>query len=102
MNLDISAFLHMQQAFERFTMCETSPLFSENLRHRALDDIRLEIESYAITQNRQPNSLNKEQRNAILQRLQKAGLMQLRNAATTVSEVLGISRASVYNYLKEK
>ena len=72
----------------------------ESLRSRSINDIRDAIESFAASHNMQPRSLTGEQRRDIVRQLANSGLLQLRGAASIAADILGISRASIYNALK--
>jgi predicted transcriptional regulator YheO len=47
-------------------------------------------------------ALNKEQKREAVNRLYNHGLFNYRNAAAYISEQLSVSRATIYNYLKEE
>jgi D-arginine utilization repressor len=47
-------------------------------------------------------ALNRENKSEIINALAEVGAFEGKNAANYIGRVLGISRATVYNYLKEK
>lgn len=101
LNLDVSLFSSVQRVLEQLTTPQhaAAPV-REHLRARSLDDVRAGIEHFAARCNVQPRALATAQRREIIGQLAASGLMQLRGAPTAAAEVLGISRASVYNALR--
>ena len=59
------------------------------------------IESYAAERNIAPTILTKKDKAEIVKRLYAHGLFNYRDAASHISNILGVSRTTVYNYLKE-
>jgi predicted transcriptional regulator YheO len=101
LNMDISLFSSMQKVVEQLISIQSTHLpVKETLRSRSVDDLRQIIESYAAKFNMQPRALSADERHVLIQELNKAGLLQLRGAPSIIADILGISRASVYNALK--
>lgn len=69
------------------------------------NDWREKINSYVSTYLKQHalrvESLDKSEKRKLLLALQKEGAFDTKNAASYIADVLQISRATVYNYLKE-
>jgi predicted transcriptional regulator YheO len=102
LNLDISLFSSVQQVLARFTaVTEGKAPILESLNARSAFEVRQTIEQFAARYNMQPRTLTTNQRREVVQALANAGLMQMRGAASTAAEVLGVSRASIYNALKD-
>lgn len=72
----------------------------ESLRPKSLQEIRDFVARYAAERGRTPHSLDAEAARALTRRLRDEGYMDIKKAVPTVSETIGISRATVYNYLK--
>lgn len=101
LNLDISLFSSVQRVLEQLTTPTTpSAPVNESFRARSLDQVRTTIEDLAARFNQQPWTLSPAQRREVVSQLASAGLLQLRGAASMAAEVMGISRASVYNALR--
>ena len=101
LNLDVSLFSSVQRVIEQLTLSNTAVApVRETLRARSVDDVREAIESFAAQHNMQPRTLTAKHRREIIMLLAKAGLLQLRGAASIAAQILGISRASIYNALK--
>ncbi|MBS0349703.1 MAG: PAS domain-containing protein [Proteobacteria bacterium] len=101
LNLDISLFSAVQRILTQFTASEQLTLpIRENLRVRSTTHLREIIETFATERNTDPRVLSLKQRRQLIQILNESGLLQLRGGVNIVAEILGISRASVYNALK--
>lgn len=58
------------------------------------------IEQYLTDKNLSLNHLNKKQKQELVQYLYHKGIFNFKNAAPFLAQYLNISRASVYNYIK--
>jgi D-arginine utilization repressor len=59
------------------------------------------IEQYLTDKNLSANHLNKKQKQELVQHLYHKGIFNFKNAAPFIAQYLSISRASVYNYIKQ-
>jgi predicted transcriptional regulator YheO len=102
LNLDTSLFSSMQRILEQFTLCnqDIAPI-QETLRTRSLDMLKQTIASHATQHNTQAHTLSPAQREQLIQKLDESGLLHLKNAPSVTADLLGISRATVYNILKK-
>lgn len=101
LNLDISLFNTVQRVLSQLTATDNNEApVNESLKSWKLDDIRTEISEYAAALNTQPRALSSQQRQKLIRHLSDQGMLQLRGAATTAADTLGISRVSIYNALK--
>ena len=101
LNVDISmlgALSHTLAALVRTD--EQAPAVRENLRPKSLEDIRAFIAEYAAKKGLTPSSLDPASSRELTKQLREHGFMDIKKSIPTVSEVLGVSRATVYNYLK--
>ena len=101
MNLDISKWEEMH----RFILDMIKPsmempdfLFKNDWREK----INIYVSTYLKEKALRLESLNKEEKQKLLFALQKEGAFETKNAASYIADVLQISRATVYNYLKEQ
>lgn len=99
-NIDLSMLQTLQQGLQTFMLTPTEAPVREHL-HANLPPLREEILRLAAQWNCPPHALTAQQKKEVIQQLEALGLMQLRNAATTTAEMLGISRMTVYNYMKK-
>jgi len=100
-NIDISMMQALQHGLHEFIRTPQHAPVRENL-HATLPKLKEEILHLAAQWNCSPHSLTSQQKKDVLQKLEDQGFMQLRHAAATIAEILGISRMTVYNYTKKK
>ena len=98
-NLDISVWHQMNQRILNFIEIATEPpasLFKNDWREL----INNYVSTYLRQQGVRLESLSRAEKRDLLLALQREGAFKTKNAASYVAEVLQISRATVYNYLK--
>jgi predicted transcriptional regulator YheO len=102
LNLDISVLSPMTLALANLAATESQtrdePL--ETLRDHSSKEIRSVVESLAAQRSAAPRSLSKDAKREVVQHLKQGGYFDLHDAASTIADLLGISRATVYNYTK--
>lgn len=101
LNVDVSmlnTIVHQLSTLTR-TEDQARPVV-ENLKQKGLDEIRHFITEYAADRGATPQALDQEAGRALTQTLRDEGYMSVRKFVPTVSETLGVSRATVYHYLK--
>lgn len=59
------------------------------------------IHSYLQEKHLTLETLNRMEKTALIQYLQKIGAFKPKNAAHYIAQILGVSRATIYNYLSE-
>ncbi len=101
LNLDISIFSSLQLILGQLTATNVSDApVAETLHNRSSDEIRQAIETFSAKRNTQPRALSSQQRQELVKQLANAGFLQFGGAISKIANLLGISRASVYNSLK--
>lgn len=102
LNLDVSVLSPVTLALSNLVATEVAgrdqPL--ESLRARNARELRGVIESAAAEQSSTPRALSRDAKRHLVRRLHDEGYFDSRDAAQTMADLLGISRASVYNYTK--
>jgi D-arginine utilization repressor len=99
-NVDLSAFttaIHLLQTFSSSPPAESQELFKEDLYER----VNRYVQKYCHEHQTTIDSLNRGEKQELIHALAAEGAFKERNAAAYVGRVLGLSRATVYNYLKE-
>ncbi len=103
-NIDTSVFEQYQQTlnlfldnYDRSLTSEKETLFKDDL----YEQINHFVQEYCRINKITLDHLSREQKQSIITSLRKKGAFQGKNATNYVARVLGISRATVYNYLKE-
>ncbi|MBB64004.1 MAG: hypothetical protein CMO81_02965 [Waddliaceae bacterium] len=103
-NLDTSSFESTHKLLEAFLGKRISEndnsqdLFKNDLYER----INLYVQSYCRDHQVSPEALSKDEKQEIIHALLSDGAFKERNAASYVARVLRVSRATVYNYIKDK
>ncbi|WP_330232888.1 PAS domain-containing protein [Nocardia sp. NBC_00508] len=72
----------------------------ETLRHRNSRELREVIEGFAAERSHIPRSLDREAKRELVKQLHRDGYFDSRSSAQIIGNLLGISRATVYNYAK--
>jgi D-arginine utilization repressor len=103
-NVDISAFESVNQLLQSFL--KNNAEIPEDSQHLFKDDlyerINLYVQNYCRERQVGMDALGRGEKREIINSLAEDGAFQGKNAANYVARVLGISRATVYNYLKER
>ncbi|MBL1101552.1 helix-turn-helix transcriptional regulator [Streptomyces coffeae] len=102
LNLDVSTLSPVTLALSNLVATDPEhrdvPL--ESLRDRSRRELREVIETAAAERSTTPRSLSRDDKKDLVRRLYEDGYFDTRNAAQTIADLLGISRASVYTYTK--
>lgn len=102
-NVDISVFDSANRILQSFL--QNNIEISENVQHLFRDDlyekINLYVQNYCQKHQVSLETLSREEKREIIHSLVNDGAFQEKNAANYIGRVLGISRATVYNYLKK-
>jgi predicted transcriptional regulator YheO len=106
LNLDVSVLSPVTLALSNLVATDTDtdterreePL--ETLRDRTARELRRTVEELAAERAATPRSLSREDKKALVRRLHRDGYFDSRDAAQTIADLLGVSRATVYNYSK--
>jgi predicted transcriptional regulator YheO len=103
LNFDTTVFENMNVQLGTFlTLANQSSLnpveqFAANWRQQ----VTAFINNYALKNNVALSALSKEEKSELVGQLYDHGLFNYRDAAVHVAKTLGVSRTTVYNYLKE-
>ncbi|MFH9589679.1 transcriptional regulator [Streptomyces luteogriseus] len=102
LNLDVSTLSPVTLALSNLvaTDPENRDVELETLRDRSRRELREVIEAAAAERSTTPRALHKDAKRELVRRLHQDGYFDTRNAAQTIADLLGISRASVYAYTK--
>lgn len=100
-NFDIGLFQDVENKFSTLLQLKKeakSPaeLFVGNWQ----EQIQMQIDLYLKEQGQTLHQMDKNQKKRLIGHLYKKGVFNYKNAAFFVSKSLGISRASLYNYMK--
>jgi predicted transcriptional regulator YheO len=102
LNLDVSTLSPVTLALANLVATEPDhrdrPV--ETLRDRTHRELREVVESAAAASSTTPRALGRDAKKELVRHLHDEGYFASRNAAQTIADLLGISRASVYAYTK--
>ncbi len=100
-NLDVHVFTQIQSALEMFLRTEDSmeldELFDDDWQGR----INTFVHDYLKEKGLALSRLSKTDRIELVRVLQTAGAFRAKNAANYIANVIGVSRATIYNYLSQ-
>jgi len=103
-NMDISVFEKYQNTLQIFlsnndsTLSESRQAFFKDSVH---EQINIFIENYCRENNLSFDAMSKNDKQDLIFRLKENGAFNGKNATSYIARILNISRATVYNYLKE-
>jgi predicted transcriptional regulator YheO len=102
LNLDVSVLSPVTLALSRLvaTDSEHSEQPLETLRDRTARELRQVVEARSAERASTPRSLSRKDKQALVRQLHQDGYFGSRDAAQTIADLLGVSRATVYNYTK--
>ncbi|MFD8382824.1 transcriptional regulator [Streptomyces sp. NPDC059679] len=101
LNLDVSLFASVARSLNNLvrTDDQEQPL-TETLRARTADELRTVIEEFAAARGHTARSLGSAAKKELVRSLKTRGFLQVKHSVQVVTELLGVSRATVYNYLR--
>lgn len=100
LNVDVSLLNTVTHQLSALTRIDQALTVKENLRPKSLQEIRDFISGYAAERGKTPQSLDPESTRALTRQLRDEGYLDVKKSVPTVSEAIGVSRATIYNYLK--
>lgn len=103
-NYDVTELLNMRDMLQGFAQFEeqTQTADSDGVPESSSTDFIDAIVDQAITSlGKQPAYMSRVERVDMIRMLEKSGVFRLKGAVEYVGRVMGVTRFSVYNYLKE-
>ncbi|MGW4563903.1 helix-turn-helix transcriptional regulator [Streptomyces sp. NPDC004561] len=102
LNLDVSVLSPVTLTLTNLVATDTEhqggPL--ETLRDRSARELRRTVETLCAERAATPRTLSREDKKTLVRQLYRDGYFDSRDAARTIADLLGVSRATVYNYAK--
>jgi predicted transcriptional regulator YheO len=101
LNLDVSLFASVARSLTNLVRTEEQdqPL-SESLRARTVEGLRAVVEEFASARGQTPRSLGPALKKEFVRSLKEDGFLEMKHSVQVLTELLGVSRATVYNYLR--
>ncbi|CEG57598.1 helix-turn-helix transcriptional regulator [Legionella fallonii] len=102
-NLDISQLEKFNNLITTFVSSvqfspQPEPLFQDDWQER----INKYVHTYLIEHHLTLESLNRSEKKELIEHLNKVGAFSAKNAALYIAQIIGVSRATIYNYLALK
>jgi D-arginine utilization repressor len=102
-NLDISQLEKFNDLITTFISSEKfspqpAPLFEDDWQER----INTYVHAYLIEHHLILESLTRSEKKELIEHLNKTGAFSAKNAALYIAQIIGVSRATIYNYLASK
>ncbi len=99
-NLDISQLEKFNELITAFInseklLAQPTPLFQDDWQER----INKYVHTYLIKHHLTLESLNRSEKKELIDHLNEVGAFSAKNAALYIAQVIGVSRATIYNYL---
>lgn len=98
-NLDVSKFDAAQKLLESFIAPSPAQRPEALFAYDWREEINLSLNSFLKERRKVLSALTREERTTFVQELSERGLFQARNAVGYVAGQLGVTRATIYNYL---
>ncbi|KTD72499.1 helix-turn-helix transcriptional regulator [Legionella tucsonensis] len=99
-NLDVSVMEKFNESLQQFLQCaqliaKPEPLFKDDWQER----VNTYINHYLNEHQLLLDSLNRKEKQALIDHLYTIGAFSGKNAAQYIAQILNVSRATIYNYL---
>lgn len=101
LNLDVSALAPLTMTLANLVAASGTGTPLETLRPRPARDLQGIIERFAASRSTIPRALARESKRQLVRQLLNDGFFEVRGSAQTIADSLGISRATVYNYVRD-
>ncbi|MER7666295.1 MULTISPECIES: PAS domain-containing protein [unclassified Streptomyces] len=101
LNLDVSLFATAARSLAGLVRTEEPDVsLEETLRARSSGELRAVVEEFSAARGHTPRSLDAASRRALVRSLKERGFLQVKHSVQALTDLLGVSRATVYNYLR--
>jgi predicted transcriptional regulator YheO len=104
LNFDLSSFVNVKEFFEIFTKTFTLDNFpkqEEFFRWSVKDEIQQALNKYIASHDLQGKVLNRKDKLNVVAYMKKDGHIKKKGAISILSEMLAITRPTLYKYIKE-
>lgn len=101
-NFDINHFKEMETFLQSFVGRSNLKTQSYYFEDNWQDQVHKDVGDYIAEKKKLVDQLSKQEKQELIVRLQKKGAFKGKDAANYIGNILNISRATVYGYLKKK
>lgn len=100
-NLDVTDFVASRNALNAFVQTGDNERTTETLSDNIFDTVQSAVAETLYEAGRSLPSMSREDKIELMSQLEGKGLFQVKKAVPIVADMLGLSRATVYNYLRQ-
>jgi predicted transcriptional regulator YheO len=101
-NLDISDFVAVHRQLTSFILTEGDKGVEELFFESIESTIQSVVTSVLFDLGESVSTMTRDNKIELINRLHNTGIFQLRKAVPILADLLGLSRATIYNYLREE
>lgn len=98
-NFDVTQFSSFRALIDNFVVFQDIAI-TEHGQVRSVEQIKKIITQFAAEKNTTPIGLDRREKKELVDKLKREGWLEIKNAVPTVANILGVTRASIYNYQK--
>lgn len=99
-NLDVTDFVAFRNRLNSFVHTQDSERMTETLSDNLFETVQSAVAETLYESGRSLHAMNREETIELVATLEQKGLFQVKRAVPMVADMLGLSRATVYNYLR--
>ena len=99
-NLDVTDFVAFRNRLNSFAHTQDSERMTETLSDNLFETVQSAVAETLYESGRSLHAMNREETIELVATLEQKGLFQVKRAVPMVADMLGLSRATVYNYLR--
>lgn len=100
-NHDVTDFLSAKAALEEFTQADAVETRQETFAKSVDEVVESLIEECSSQMGKHPTAMNRSERIDLLRELHRKDVFKFRGAVETIAAIMGVTRYTIYNYLKE-
>jgi predicted transcriptional regulator YheO len=100
-NLEVTEFVAMRNSLNAFVHTGDGERTNETLSDNIFDTVQSAVAETLYESGRSLHGLSRDETIELVSQLDAKGLFQVKKAVPIVADMLGLSRATVYNYLRE-
>lgn len=100
LNLDLSTLAPLMLTMTNLVATTDTEAPVETLRPRTSRDLQQAIDHFAASRSTAPRALSREAKREVVRQLHQDGYFESRGSAQAMADLLGVSRATVYNYAR--
>ena len=100
-NYDISDLLNAEKTIKEFATTQDDESSYEKFSFSPRETIHSLVEEIKIKYGKQPKYMNREEKVKFIEELDQAGVFLIKGAEEYIAQLIGSSKFTIYNYLRE-